>query len=117
MRTTTASAVPLPVEGPTGAVVSQENENVLVGDVNHQLLTVAGELDDKSEGPEPIQNDTVAICIIWPVNDTVLPVGDVMLVFERHGFSSREIPIEVSERLGTKVTWRFPFCAWVLFGW
>ena len=97
--TAAAAAVPVPslgqlpgIDGAPIEVVSQENENVLLGGVSHRL-------NDKTEDPEPAQNDTaVAIRITWPVNDTVFPVGDVMLVFERQGFPSKEIPIEVMRR-------------------
>jgi len=92
-----------PTIGPGAS--QREDVNALLGDVNHQLLPITSELEDKTEDPEPAQNDTdlVAISITWPLNDTVLPVGDVALVFERYGFPSRDIPIEVSERSCAKV--------------
>lgn len=79
------------------ASVFRESENVLlVDDASQQFLPGADKKNAKIEEPETSRDGTVAIWVTWPVNDTVLPVGDVVLVFETRGFPPGEIPIEVS---------------------
>lgn len=76
------------------ASVFPENENVLLGHVN-QHLPPGVELNDTSEELKPVHDDTVAIWITRPQNDTIFLVGPVVLAFETRGFPPGELPIEV----------------------
>ena len=75
--------------------------------VEQQLLVGATDnLVAESEKPEPTplrtKNDTAAIWITRPLNDTLLPLGDILLTFETHGFATAvETPIEASMSRGT----------------
>lgn len=76
----------------------------------HLLVGATDNLVAESEKPLPTplptKNDTAAISITRPLNDTILPLGDVFLTFETHGFTPAvETPIEASMSRGA--TFRF----------
>ncbi|CAB1105453.1 GT4 [Ectocarpus sp. CCAP 1310/34] len=81
------------------------------GSVEQQLLVGAtdnlvAEGEKPLPTPLPTKNDTAAIWITRPLNDTILPLGDVFLTFETHGFTPAvETPIEASMSRGA--TFRF----------
>lgn len=73
----------------------------------HLLVGATDNLVAESEKPEPTpsppKNDTAAIWITRPLNDTLLPLGDIFLAFETQGFTPAvETPIEASMSRGTE---------------
>lgn len=87
-----------------GADFFQENVFIEDGSAQQQLATI------KDEESEPAPDQTVAIWITWPTNDTVFTLGDVVLAFETRGFPSGEIPIEVSVCRGQGDEAHEPMC-------
>ncbi|CAM9801608.1 unnamed protein product [Ectocarpus sp. 12 AP-2014] len=76
-----------------GRQTDSVEQQLLVGATDNLVV----ESEKPLPTPLPTQNDTAAIWITRPLNDTILPLGDVVLTFETHGFTPAvETPIEAN---------------------
>ncbi|CAN0516526.1 unnamed protein product, partial [Ectocarpus sp. 12 AP-2014] len=76
-----------------GRQTDSVEQQLLVGATDNLVVESAKPLPT----PLPAKNDTAAIWITRPLNDTILPLGDVFLTFETHEFTPAvETPIEAN---------------------
>lgn len=61
-----------------------------------QQFLAADNLNAKNEETKLAYDDTVAIWITWPMNETLFTTGNIQLTFETRGFPPGDIPVEVS---------------------